>query len=224
MARFVTVRPSELSITESNVLNNIAVLSANRSRIVCADVITGDQLIFQGRNLRMEDGRPEGLLTKLLFANEDGDVIYTFSSFRISADNVAGATLLDFAGGLLTTLRIMNNRHIGTSAADNIDTFSGHDILLGRGGDDILSGGTGNDRMTGGDGSDTFVFGDDFDRDTITDFDADGGAGAQDFIDAVFADATITQNGADTVLDFGEEDVLTLRNVNAADITIADFV
>jgi hypothetical protein len=78
--------------------------------------------------------------------------------------------------------------------------------------------------MTGGPGSDTFQFTAGNGKDTVTDFDADGGAGNQDFIGASFASATsIDQVGANTVIHFGAGDTLTLLHVDKTHIDATDF-
>ena len=62
-------------------------------------------------------------------------------------------------------------------------------------------------------------------RDVVKDFDAEGGSGFQDFIDGSFADVdSITQSGKNTIVDFGNGDVFTLRNVKADDIDASDFI
>jgi hypothetical protein len=79
--------------------------------------------------------------------------------------------------------------------------------------------------MVGGAGSDTFVFGSDSGKDVIKDFDADGGAGLQDFIDATFPGAgAVSQSGKNTIIDFGSGDTLILLNVLPSQIDAADFV
>ena len=114
-----------------------------------------------------------------------------------------------------------------TDKMKNIEGVRGTDFddtLVGSDAGNFLRGDGGSDMMTGGAGSDTFQFNSGFGEDTITDFDANGGAGNQDFIRGNFDDATVTQDGDDTVLDFGNGDVLTLLDVSAADISAEDFV
>jgi hypothetical protein len=174
----------------------------------------------------MDHGIPEsGIVTKLALIDSEGVASAIISGFKLSAENLLGDTVLDFANSVVATAQLRNTRHIGSDADDSILAFRGNDILLGKGGADTLGGGRGNDRLTGGEGSDIFVFNSSgLGNDTITDFDADGGAGNQDFIRGTFGDAAITQNGANTLLDFGDGDTLTLLNVNSAQITVADFV
>jgi Ca2+-binding RTX toxin-like protein len=108
---------------------------------------------------------------------------------------------------------------------------AGADTFVGGAGNDTLDGGAGADTLTGGAGSDTFVFKPGYGADTVTDF-TPTGAGA-DVIDlsgfsalgsfgAVMAHAT--QSGADTVINLGGGDVLTLQGVTRASLTPGDFV
>ncbi|MBR1277074.1 S-layer family protein [Bradyrhizobium sp. AUGA SZCCT0283] len=105
-----------------------------------------------------------------------------------------------------------------------IDGGANDDVITGSHGDDLLSGGTGDDRFIWRAGSAA---------DTLTDFTA--GAGTPDRIDVrAFAGAGIhgisdvlahaTQVGADTVIDFGGGDTITLTNVTKADLSADDFI
>ena len=110
---------------------------------------------------------------------------------------------------------------LGDANANILDGREGNDVLNGRGGDDILTGGSGHDR---------FVFGNGPGNDTITDFVA--GAGTDDLIDLIgnsflnsFADilANSAQVGADTVIDMGGGDQLTLLGVTRTLLHQDDF-
>ncbi len=104
------------------------------------------------------------------------------------------------------------------------------DTLYGGSGDDVLNGGSGNDVLTGGLGSDTFVFRSGYGNDVVQDFVA--GAGTDDAVDIVgmgYTDlasvmANATQSGTDTVIDFGNGDILTLVGVDKASLHADDFV
>lgn len=131
---------------------------------------------------------------------------------------------------------------IGGQGNDNITTNGGANVIDGRGGNDTINagagndtiiGGTGNDRLTGGTGNDVFVFGSGFGADTITDFDAIGGAGAQDFLRldptlgitaANFSSSvTISASGGNTLITIGGNSI-TLLGVAAANVTVDDFL
>ena len=102
---------------------------------------------------------------------------------------------------------------------DNVITGnSGGNSLKGYSGKDTLDGGAGNDTLSGGQGADTFVFGTANGSDTISDFSAAQG----DTINATAYHATphtLTQNGANTVIDFGGGNVITVLNATTADVT-----
>ncbi|MBN9220248.1 MAG: hypothetical protein J0I79_20070 [Mesorhizobium sp.] len=106
----------------------------------------------------------------------------------------------------------------------------GSDTLNGQNGNDTLAGGAGNgDVLTGGAGADTFIFHFGDGADTITDLSlATTGehisigafAGVDDFSDLA---GLMSQVGADTVIDFGGGDTLTLTGITATDLTAAQF-
>lgn len=129
-----------------------------------------------------------------------------------------------------------NDRLNGGWAQDTLEGGAGNDRLSGGWGNDLLSGGDGNDVLTGGNGVDTFVF--DGGHDTIRDFDPGFDwwlwsrpgdqitinlDGVEDFDDVI---ASAVQDGGDTVIQFNDEDSLTLRNtwVGELDSDVFAFV
>ncbi|GKQ54703.1 calcium-binding protein [Bradyrhizobium sp. Ce-3] len=139
---------------------------------------------------------------------------------------------------------------LGQEAANDsltINGFGGADIIDASGlgaatikltidggaGNDVITGSAGNDQIILGAGDDTYVFKPGAGSDVIADFVA--GAGTDDEIDlrafkaagihdltAVLALATPV--GADTVIDFGGGNVLTLDNVTKTDLSNDDFI
>ncbi|MBO6504050.1 MAG: M10 family metallopeptidase C-terminal domain-containing protein [Kordiimonadaceae bacterium] len=127
----------------------------------------------------------------------------------------------------------------GNGADNLLKGGDGADTLLGAEGSDTLVGGDGADMLTGGDGADMFRMsaggtvsqtndgscGDSVQvTDIVTDF--------EDGVDLIgfaenetvgFADITITQMGDDVMVEDSKGNSLLIRNMNAADITIADF-
>ena len=97
--------------------------------------------------------------------------------------------------------------------------------ILGGAGDDVLEGGAGDDVLSGGSGADTFVFSGGGGNDVVLDFQAgedmlsissninDTGIETADDVAA-----RATQVGANTVIDLGNGDSITLNNVDAEDI------
>ncbi|MEE8505874.1 MAG: calcium-binding protein [Kiloniellales bacterium] len=119
----------------------------------------------------------------------------------------------------------------GGDGTDLLVGAGGDDVLDGAGGQDLLMGGAGNDILTGGAGNDLFVFKTGDGQDTITDFAA--GYSGGDLIDLrqMTAAASFTgvmaaaaQIGADTFMDFGGGDTLTLENVLIDDLNAGDFL
>ncbi|WP_370651221.1 calcium-binding protein [Neorhizobium galegae] len=111
---------------------------------------------------------------------------------------------------------------------DSVYTGFGNDVLYREDGNDLLSGGSGNDALTGGAGADTFIFSVDSDQDTITDFVAgtdkvqlEDLIGFDDFADV---QAVMTMSGANTIVDFGNGDVLQFVNVASSSLTAVDFI
>ncbi|WP_232629868.1 cadherin-like domain-containing protein [Methylobacterium sp. Leaf118] len=111
-----------------------------------------------------------------------------------------------------------NDLVVGSAAAETLD---------GRGGDDLILGLGGGDTLTGGTGSDTFVFdAATFGRTTITDFAT--GADLLQFDRSVFSSAEAvlgraTQSGADLLITYDQDHVLTLKNVILANLHATDI-
>ena len=116
----------------------------------------------------------------------------------------------------------------GGVSADTLTGGDGDDTLEGGGGADVLDGGEGNDTLRGGGGDDVFYFGD---GDTVNDF-VDG----SDKIDiSAFGDIIWNANnfatnvavqarnggGVEVVI---RDAVFTVLGVDAADITVEDFI
>lgn len=148
--------------------------------------------------------------------------LYAFSDAGVTVDLATGAGQGGSAeGDTLTGIEnLMGSRH-----ADHLIGSDGNNHLRGLGGDDRLSGGLGADTLSGGLGADTFAFGD---GDTIADFGAGGDAidiSAFDDISGTNFESrvTIRQSGNDVEVQIGDA-VLTLEGVNAADITVDDFL
>lgn len=203
----------------------LLMLSGNSRKGVYIDSSSFDRIIFEGKNLDYEYGRPvDGTLTKLIIADADGNPVQMLSGFKVDAGQVAGTVLLDFIAQLAARVQVNGVKYLGTDMDDSMQAYIGKDRLLGRGGEDTLNGGGAHDVLTGGSGNDTFLFPAGNDKDTITDFDADGGIGFQDLIGRAFADLdSTTEDGKNVILDFGDGDVLTLLNVEPEQITAADF-
>jgi Ca2+-binding RTX toxin-like protein len=139
-----------------------------------------------------------------------------------------------------------NDTLYGGSGGDELHGDDGIDALFGENGIDVIDGGANNDfidgggtglsegteTLTGGAGEDTFVYSYAYLGTLITDF-----SGVEDYIDISkqkvnnFVDlmALATQQGLDTVIDFGVSsfnnlhDLLTLQNFNIDDLDSSRF-
>ncbi|MEL6572223.1 MAG: SdrD B-like domain-containing protein, partial [Pseudomonadota bacterium] len=108
----------------------------------------------------------------------------------------------------------------GENSQGNDET--GSPINTGEAGTNLLFGGPGIDRMAGGTDEDVFVFSEGTDLDIVYDY--EDGVDQIGLDGIVFADVSIeTYRGTDTVIQAGD-DRMILRNVDAADLTVSDFV
>jgi glucose/arabinose dehydrogenase len=114
---------------------------------------------------------------------------------------------------------------------DTLHGLAGNDRLFGGAGGDLLDGGPGADFLNGGNGDDFILFRPGDGADTVFGFVT--GAGSEDRISlSAFAGITsfadvlshATQVNADTVINFGGSDMLTLRNVVRGNLSADDFV
>lgn len=111
----------------------------------------------------------------------------------------------------------------GGGGKDTLDGGGGRDVMQGGGGRDLILGGKGNDILTGQGGKDIFFFETGNRKDRITDW-QDGrdkiqiGDGADGF-----DDLTITQTGADALIEFSNVRV-TVEDTDIGDLTAADFI
>ncbi|CAN7552817.1 calcium-binding protein [Rhizobium sp. LjRoot254] len=181
---------------------------------------------FEGTNLSVSNLVYSGTVTK----------VTVFEAEAISPDTALHSftgkwKFADLALHNLTREKIIANLLAGddtflaTDSDDDIFSRAGNDRLLGGLGEDYFDGGRGNDKMTGGEDVDTFFFRRGSGKDVITDFDAKGGEGNQDFIELVAGTKfDVERNGRDTVIDLGRGSTLTLLDVKASQVTEADFV
>ena len=108
------------------------------------------------------------------------------------------------------------------------DTYTSIENLSGSNFADTLKGDANANVLTGGFGGDTFVYVTGGGADTISDFnhgeadkiDLTGVTGVHTLAEV---QSHATQNGANTVIDFGSGDTLTLQNVTLGNLTASDF-
>jgi serralysin len=126
----------------------------------------------------------------------------------LTSGNSANTILSETIAGNLTTL-------LGLLASNDVN-------FIGGTGNDVLGGGGGDDSMTGGAGNDTFVYNGQG-ADIVTDFDGGPATGDTIRVTGVYttfaqiqANATLVNGGADTQIDFGGGNTLTLTGFNGA--------
>jgi len=162
----------------------------------------------------------EGTVTSVTLTSGSNDY------FKISGLNLSATHAQDLVEDIpiLILLEEMTgkDRVLGSSGADHLEGMNGNDFLFGKAGDDVLNGGLGKNVLTGGAGFDTFVC-TATDGNTITDFDARGGIGKQDFIDINGTDFDVERAGRNTIVTVQGDEIL-LIGIRPKEIDISDFV
>lgn len=119
----------------------------------------------------------------------------------------------------------------GDAGFDSLFGGHGDDSLVGGKNDDTLHGERGNDTLNGSLGNDYFYFGVMDDADLILGFQA--GAGTDDVIVLTFGEsfdtftevqAVMSDVNGDTLLNFGDGDTITLKNVTSSSLHADDFM
>lgn len=122
----------------------------------------------------------------------------------------------------------------GSNEADLLGGGKGDDIVRGLGGDDVLRGGKGNDRLIGGEGDDVlnggkgnyqdvFVFGPNSGQDVVADFQVgkdklEISKGLNNIKKPSDVLDHATQQGKDVVIDLGDGNTITLKDVKLKDL------
>ncbi|MFA9202198.1 MAG: hypothetical protein ACEQSC_01440 [Candidatus Nanopelagicaceae bacterium] len=151
-----------------------------------------------------------------------------FDALRITGSNQDGSLI--FEEQVLDEAELLNSRNNNfvqkTSEAVIINGRGGNDSLTGASGSDFLIGGAGNDSLTGAGGFNTFVVGKG--ADVITDFEpadiiVDLGDSFDDIEQILGRGGAATQVGQDTVIDFGDDNSVTLLDFAVEDLNPANF-
>jgi hypothetical protein len=165
--------------------------------------------------------------------DENDNVANSLASYRrvdalgwatqVLNDLFAGTTGADTLAGT-----VVGDAIHGNAGNDALNGLGGDDALFGDAGNDFLNGSTGNDGLTGGTGADTFFYAAGYGGDTIFDFShAEGDKIDISSIAAVHSLSQVLaisgQSGADTIINFGGDDFLTLRNVDRSSLVAGDF-
>ena len=149
-----------------------------------------------------------------------GPVVVNLNTGTGSGGDATGDTLVDIENLVGSQY---NDTLLGNARDNRLSGGAGNDRMSGGDGADVLIGGAGNDQLTGGQHSDTFVFSSQFyangnAADVVTDFQV--GVDVLEFRGTFWGSPesvdhlTLTQAGADTVIEFGFSDTITLRNVD----------
>ena len=117
----------------------------------------------------------------------------------------------------------------GSNFDDTITGSAGNNSLFGNDGNDTLNGGGGNDYLNGGSGADTFVYANGGGADFIGDFNRGEGdridlTGVTGIFTLADIQARATQQGSDTLIDFGGGNTITLANIAVGSLVASDFV
>ncbi len=172
------------------------------------------------------------------FQGQGGDDIITGNgNTQVQYNNATAGVAVDLATGHVNgdasvghdTITGGVNSVQGSNFNDTISGGTGNENLSGNVGDDIINGGGGNDFLTGGAGADRFIHAAGGGADFVQDFNR----GQGDRIDVIgvtgiygLADiqSRATQVGANTVIDFGSGDTITLQNITIGSLVASDFV
>lgn len=165
-----------------------------------------------------------GTVTDVTFSSKSTAPLLKVEDIDINAKIFAGVLKKEGVEAAYEFTLSGNDVFTGSLISDSIYGGAGKDTIKAGSGIDHVEGGKGNDRLTGGAQSDHFIFDAGDGKDTLTDFDAVGGALAQDYIDTDLTPLTIKQSGDNTIIDFGGGDTITLIGVKASDVGDSDFI
>jgi Ca2+-binding RTX toxin-like protein len=128
---------------------------------------------------------------------------------------------------------------MGTTGDDFADGGAGDDVMIGFGGNDTLVGGAGQDNLSGGSGDDTLVGGalaegdtsvqvgwvltTDNENNTTDEWTFMGNVSDDAAADTFDAGASFADNGTDTIVGYGEGDVIDLSSALGATLAALDF-
>lgn len=208
-----------------NALNNT--LTAGFSN----DTLYGDSnndTLFGNQN---NDTLYGGQGSDTLYGGKDNDVLYGgdgSGDATDSADNIFGGEANDVIYGNAGNDTIYGGIGIAdpNDGADTIYAGMGNDIIYGNGGNDIIYSNAGNDTIYGGAGNNSFVFASGDGTDVIYGF-----SPTNDLIaisSAIYTSAAsvlshVAYTSIGAVIDFGNNNNVTLMGIGSGALTTADF-
>jgi len=172
--------------------------------------------------------RSDTALASEFFNLNDDDNIFTVTSGLLAGrlgglrslggnDVITGSADADIINGNRSDDQIS-----GLGGDDTLFGGAGNDVLKGDEGNDLLFGDLGNNTLTGGPGSDTLILRPSGGGDVVTDFE-----NGVDFLGLpeglTFAQLSITQGQAGTLISFGPEVLVTLNGVSSSLVTAESF-
>ena len=188
-----------------------------------ADILIGDATANTIDALDGNDTVAGDLGDDVITGGDGDDILRGDINDRSPQDGEAGGNDIIFGGD-------GNDQIGGKSGNDILSGDAGDDFIWGDDGDDIIMGVTGNDTLvgdnfSGGSGSDLFVFGNGDGTDTILDFEV--GIDQIGLVEGelLFADLTLTQDGANTLLGVASssEVLAVINGVQASALGGSDF-
>lgn len=206
--------------------NKIGLERAKDTIVIYNDSDGGEKIKIIGTDLSVNKLGlvTEGTVTDVTFSSKNASPLLKVEDLDIDAKTFVGILKKQGVEAAYEFTLSGNDVITGSLISDEIYGGGGKDTIKAGSGVDHIEGGAGNDRLSGQGQSDHFIFNAGDGKDTITDFDAVGGALAQDYIDTDLTALTIKQSGDNTIIDFGGGDTITLLGVKASDVGDSDFI
>ena len=157
--------------------------------------------------------------TQIQYGNATAAVTVNLTTGTATGDSSVGTDSI--TGGV--------NSVLGSNFNDTLSGGSGNEFLNGNGGNDTINGLAGNDNLTGGLGADTFVYANGGGADFIVDFNHGEGdridlTGVGGIISFADVQSRASQQGPNTLIDFGGGNTITLANIIVGNLVAGDFI
>ncbi len=148
-------------------------------------VLWGNDIVnFSGRNITYSEARITGGIISRIETFWGGTSAYVIDNLNVNAVTLQNWVLLGQSDRAKESILSGSDLIHATNYADNIQGFSGNDILWAYGGNDVVIGGDGDDILYGGLGADHL----------------DGGDGNDSYLVDNAADTVVDSAGTDTIV------------------------